>query len=366
MPEGLRYDAAALQDFVRRCLLAAGARGADAIAVADVLVAADLRGVASHGVARLRRYVEGLRSGGINAHPNTSTISESAATILIDADHGLGQPVSIAAMQAAIAKGRENGVGVAIVANSNHFGIAGFYTSLALDHGMIGVASTNASPQVCPTSGAEAMFGTNPIAVAVPGPGGDDFELDMATSVVPRGKIEKMSWTGEAIPEGWAVDPEGLPARSHDALVSGLKQREGYALLPLGGAGELHGGHKGFGLGLLVDILCGPLAGAGWGRHTYAGGRARLGHFFLALDVSAVRPLAAVRSDLAAMFEELRGSRRARGAARIRVAGERRRELESRNRADGIAVDAAVVEELRAVSRIVNVELPTTSSTGRP
>ncbi|HEY0190663.1 MAG TPA: Ldh family oxidoreductase [Kofleriaceae bacterium] len=323
-----------------------------------MLIAADLRGIASHGVARARRYVDGLRSGAINPRPVPATLAETAAMIAIDADNGLGQPAAIAAMRAAITKAAATGVGVATVARSNHFGIAGYYTSLALERGMIGVASTNASPQVCPTSGAEAMFGTNPIAAAVPGEAGDDFELDMATSVVPRGKLERMAWAGEPIPDGWAIAPDGSAAQRHATLVAGLKQRAGFALLPLGGAGEQHGGHKGYGLGLLVELLCGPLAGAAWGRHTYASGTAGLGHWFLALDVAALRPLAAVRGEVAAMFAELRGSRPAAGAPPIRIAGERRRDREAHHRARGVPLYPEVVDDLRAVGGSVGVALP--------
>lgn len=349
-----------LASFVAECLVAVGASRAEASEVSDVLVAADLKGISSHGVARLFRYVEGIETGAIAANAETVVVQESAATAVLDAQNGLGQPASIRAMRLAMNKASCVGAGVVAVRNSNHFGIAGYYASLAVDRGMVGIAMTNASPQVCATFGAEPVFGTNPVAVGVPGVGGDDFLLDMATSVVPRGKLERMALSGETIPEGWAIDPAGSMATEHAALIAGLKNRDGYAILPLGGAGERFGGHKGFGLGLGVDLLCGPLAGAAWGRHVYGPEGARLGHLFVAIDTAAFGDPETIRAQVASLIGETRGTRRVHGASRIYTAGEKERAHERESRQNGIRLQNKIAQSLRSLAGRLGVPFPTT------
>jgi LDH2 family malate/lactate/ureidoglycolate dehydrogenase len=347
--------AGALKAFVSACLTTVGVTEQDAAVVADVLVAADLRGVESHGVARLRRYVDGIRQGKIRAERSLSIVRENAATAVLDAGNGLGQPASVAAMELAIAKAGQVGLGAVAVRRSNHFGIAGYYAMLALEHGMVGIATTNASPQVTPTFGAEPMFGTNPIAVALPAGGPFPFVLDMATSVVPRGKLERLGREGEAIPEGWAIDAEGRPMTELGELVAGLKGRRGFSLLPLGGGGEIFSGHKGFGLGLLVDLLCGPLAGASWGRHVYGPEGADLGHWFAALRVDCFADPEELAAETAALLAEVRSARKIPGESRIYIPGEKEAIETERRLRDGIPLNPLVYEELGRIASEVGL-----------
>lgn len=346
----MRVDHRALHDFTCQCLTAVGVSKEDATVVADVLTAADLRGVDSHGVARLRRYVDGVRDGKILPDARTTVLAETAATVAMDAGNGLGQPAARTAVDMAMAKGAETGIGMATVRRSNHFGIAGYYALRAARQGLFAIVGTNASPQVAPTNGAAPMFGTNPLAIAFPTDADRPFVFDAATSVVPRGKLERLHREGRDMRSGWAVDPNGESTTDIPKVVDGLKAREGYALLPLGGLGESHGGHKGYGLATVVELFCGPLAGARWGRHVYGAEGAGLGHFFLCGQVAALTTLADFQAEANQMFDELRASPKARGQDRILVAGEREHEIEQRRLATGIPLRPAVVTDLARIA----------------
>ncbi|HSF40169.1 MAG TPA: Ldh family oxidoreductase [Thermoanaerobaculia bacterium] len=361
---GAVVPAERLKSFVVACLEAAGVTPEDAATVAEVLVSADLRGVSSHGVARLRRYVEGTHRGKINPRPVLSVVRENAVTALVDADNGLGQPAGVFAMRMAMDKAETHGVGIVGVRRTNHFGIAGYYALLALERGLIGAVTSNASPQVAPTFAAQPMYGTNPIAVALPTSEDGGFVLDMATSVVPRGKLERMSREGLSIPEGWAVDGQGRAVTDLDPLIAGLKSRSGLSLLPLGGAGERFGGHKGFGLGLLVDLLCGPLTGSSWGLHVYGERAADLGQWFFALRVDGFRDPAEFRADATALLNEVRNAQRMPGEPRIYIAGEKEAEESERRRQGGIPLLPKVIRDLAEVGLLVGVPFELTEEGG--
>ncbi|MBQ0825163.1 Ldh family oxidoreductase [Streptomyces tagetis] len=344
--------------FVREAMSRAGSRPEDAEKVARVLVAADLNGVDSHGVARLRRYVEGIRDGTIAADATPTTVTDFPAGAVVDAGNGLGQPAMLHAVHLAVEKARATAVATVTVRRSNHFGIAGHYAALAAREGMLALVTTNASPQVAPTHGAEPMFGTNPLAIALPTHPTRPYLYDAATSAVPRGKLERLEREGRPMLPGWAVDPDGRTETDIPRLVKGLKAREGYALLPLGGAGEDHGGHKGYGLGLLADLLCGPLAGASWGRHVYGPDGAGLGHFVFCVRVDAFMDLDAFRAETARMFEELRSARKAEGQDRIYIPGEKEYETADARRADGIPLRPSVVSDLADIAETLGLPFP--------
>ncbi|MFC0111622.1 Ldh family oxidoreductase [Kibdelosporangium aridum] len=346
----MRVDHQSLRDFTQQCLIAVGVSKQDAEVVADVLVSADLRGVDSHGVARLRRYVDGVRNGLIVPDARTAVLAETPATVALDAGNGLGQPASCAAVDMAMAKAVETGIGMATVRRSNHFGIAGYYALRAARKGLFAIVGTNASPQVAPTNGATPMFGTNPLAVAFPTDPDRPFVFDAATSVVPRGKLERLHREGQDMLSGWAVDPNGESTTDIPRIVDGLKAREGYALLPLGGLGESHGGHKGYGLATVVELFCGPLAGARWGRHVYGPEGAGLGHFFLCGQVAALTTVESFQAEASQMFAELRASPKARGHDRVLIAGEREHDTEQQRLATGIPLRPAVVADLSRIA----------------
>ncbi|MDI7278188.1 MAG: Ldh family oxidoreductase, partial [Anaerolineae bacterium] len=228
-----------LRAFCEEVFACLGVPHEDAVVTADVLVAADLRGIDSHGVARLKRYVDGLRDGVMRPRPSTRVLAETPATITYDADAGLGQPVSARAMRTAIEKATAVGAGFAAVRNSNHYGIAGYYAMMALEADMIGISTTNADALVVPTFSRNALLGTNPIAVAVPAGKSPAFVLDMATSTVPRGKLEVYDRLGKPMPQGWATDETGAGTTDATRALHNLSTRAGGGLLPLGGEGEL-------------------------------------------------------------------------------------------------------------------------------
>ena len=358
-----------LEAFVVRALARYGVPEAEGAITARVLVAADLRGIASHGVARLGRYLRGLQDGYIRPAVAFDIAEPAPALAAIDARNGIGQVVSDLAMDLAVRKARDHGVGIVTVRNSNHFGIAGYYALKAVAEGMVGMSLTNAAPLVVPTHGAEAVLGTNPIAFAAPGPEGAPFVLDMATSVVPRGKLEVYDRSRRQMPIGWAVDETGYDSRNPAQVLRNMVGRLGGGILPLGGRGETFSGHKGYGLALMVDVLCGVMSGSAYGLDvdnlTKPAGPGhdaapRVGHFFLALDVARFMPLDQFCARMSGLFDMLRRSRKALDAARIYIHGEKeqiRTELHERS---GIPIAENVFAALRKIAAECGIDPPRT------
>jgi len=341
----MRVNHLALHAFTRDVFMRLGVPAADADTAAHVLVHSDLLGIDSHGVARLAGhpgYVPGLKRGIIRPEAHPRIVQETASTALLDGDAGLGGVVSTRGMELAIDKAKETGVGIVTVTNSHHFGISCHYAMMALSHGMIGVAMTNAAPQVVPTYGKRALLGTNPLSVAIPAGQERPFILDMATSVVAAGKVEIAQRTGKPIPDGWLVDPNGEPTLDPQALWTGG------ALLPLGSKPEL-ASYKGYGLGVVVDVLCGVLSGAGYSS-VLDPVSWTAGHFFLAMQVEAFRPLAPFLAMMDAMIRALKTAEPAPGAERVYVHGEKELDAEQDRRRNGIPLHPSVVESLRTLA----------------
>ncbi len=359
---GNRVRAEALLDFCVRVFEKMDVAHDDAWITADVLVRANLRGIDSHGVARLIRYVNGLRDGVMVARPVETVVAETPTTATLDAGAGLGQPVSYRAMRKAIEKAGQYGCGFVAVRNSNHYGIAGYYAMMALEHDMIGLSTTNADVLVVPTFGRDSMYGTNPIALAVPAGQERPFVLDMATSTVPRGKLEVYHRQEKPIPLGWATDERGLPTTDPGRVLDNFARRAGGGLLPLGGAGEEFSGHKGYGLGILVEILSAVLPGAAYLTDVYprdANGSplpANLGHFFGAWRLDAFREPAAFKADMDDLIRRLKGGRLAEGATRIYIHGEKEFEEAERRSKDGIPLGARVEASLKQIAADLGVE----------
>ena len=358
-----RISADRLRRFCTDIFIKLGVPQEDAWVTADVLVEANLRGVDSHGVARLRRYVDGLRNGVMVARPNVRVVQETAATALVDGGGGLGQPVSARAMKMALEKAASHGAGFVTVRNSNHYGIAGYYAMMALPQDMIGISMTNSDVLVVPTFGRNAMLGTNPISVAAPAGEERAFVLDMATSTVPRGKLEVYDRLGRKMPLGWATDEKGLATTDPTLVLQNMAGRRGGGLLPLGGEGETLGGHKGYGLALLVDVLAGVLSGAAYADTIYPrspDGRplpANVGHFFGALRVDAFRPLEQFRQDMDDLIRRLKNSPKAEGQSRIYIHGEKEFEAAEERGKSGIPLDPKTVGALRSLSGELDVPI---------
>jgi LDH2 family malate/lactate/ureidoglycolate dehydrogenase len=347
-----------LRHFCEEVLIKLGVPAGDAGITTDVLVLADLRGIDSHGVARLGRYVSGLKEGSMQPTDKSRVIKETKATALIDGGQSLGQVVGKRGMDLAIEKAKDTAVGIVTVRNSNHYGIAGYYSMMALDHDLIGVSMTNAAPLVVPTFGRISILGTNPISLAAPAMNEKAFVLDMATSTVPRGKVEVYNRAGKPIPHGWAVDETGRSSTDPARVLNALAKRLGGGLLPLGGEGEDLGGHKGYGLALMVDVLCGVLSGAATGLQVYADDkRPDVGHFFLAFDPGAFRPIDEFKRDMDRLARELKDSPKAQGQERIYVHGEKSfARMETFRK--GIPLDPKVVQGLKKIGTDIGVPWP--------
>jgi L-2-hydroxycarboxylate dehydrogenase (NAD+) len=331
----------------------------DAQVTTDVLVLADLRGVESHGVARLPRYYNDLKNGWTKPTDQSKIVKETKATALIDASQSLGQVVGRKGMELAIKKAKETAVGIVSVCNSHHYGIAGYYSLMALEHDLIGMSMTNAAPLVVPTFGSTAILGTNPISLTAPAEKEKPFVLDMATSVVPRGKLEVYDRQKKLMPLGWAVDTTGRGTSDPHAVLDALSKRLGGGILPLGGEGEEHSGHKGYGLALMVDVLCGVLSGSATGLGVDVDKtKPNVGHFFMAIDPSAFRPLDEFKRDMDRLARELKNSPKAQGQARIYVHGEKSSARVEKYRREGIPLGGPVVSEMKRVGNEIGVPWP--------
>ena len=337
-----------LKGFVARVLEKVGVAPADAVIVADVLVAADLRGIESHGVARLESYyVSRIRAGQIDPTPTLSTVRETATSLLIDAGNGLGHPVSKRTMERLLDKAAVSGAAFGAVRNSNHYGIAGYYAMMALDRDMIGIASTNTVRYGAPTYGRDLLLGTNPLAFAIPAKEEPAFVLDFATTTVPKGKLEVYTRKEKQLNPGWAIDENGFETLDPKIALKG-------ALLPLGGYGVDNGGHKGYGLGLLVDILCGVLSGGAFGAGlplpTDGPQPGKISHFFAAFKIDGFRDPAQFKADMDTELRAFKSSAKAPGQERIYVAGEIEVEKTAYNRKHGVPIHVKVWDGLQKLA----------------
>ncbi len=337
----MRIPAPDLQRFSVEVLKRLDLPEEEASIVADVLVAADLRGVESHGVGRLHFYVGALEQGLITRPARITVLSEWPALALLDGGASMGQVVSYRAMQKCLDMADRAGMAAVTVRNSKHYGIAAYYAMMALPRGMIGISLTNSRPHAAPTFGTKAMLGTNPISMAVPTGRERPWVLDMATSTIPLGKVELAQRTGHALPLGVAFDATGRPTTDPAAML------DGGTLAPLGGMAET-GGYKGYGLSILVDVLTGVLSGAGYSAMFGGGwGESETAHFFAALRVDAARPLGDFQAMMDALVRDLRESPKAAGQPRIIIHGEPEFEAEEKRRREGIVVVPAVAQQLR-------------------
>ncbi|MBN1540853.1 Ldh family oxidoreductase [candidate division KSB1 bacterium] len=357
----ITIDDVKLLRFVEKVFTSTGLDAVDAHICADNLVCADLRGIPSHGVARLKRYTDGIASGLIQPNNRPEIVMESASTATVDGHAGLGQVVATFATRLAIEKAQASGVGVVTVRNSNHYGIAGYYAQLMLEAGLLGISMTNSAPLVVPTFGKEMVIGTNPISLAAPAGRHRPFLLDMATSVVPRGKLEVYNRENKELPSGWAVDAAGKTTSDAGLVLENMTRRLGGGILPLGGEGELYSGYKGYGLAVLVDILSGVLSGGSYTNRVYAKKEGKslppdVGHFFLALRIESFVPRQTFVDKMDDLIESLTRSARAEGEKRIFIHGEKEFERYERYKKEGVPLQKKVYATLQGIARDLGID----------
>jgi len=352
------FSYAQLFDFTYQVFIKIGCSDADATLATKVLISADLRGIDSHGVARLSGYVRLFEAGRINTKPNIRIVHESPSTAVVDGDAGLGLVVAPFAMQVAINKAATCGTGWVSVKNSNHFGIAGYHAMMALQHDMIGMAMTNASALVAPTFSIERMLGTNPIAVAIPADNEPPFVADFATTTAANGKLEILQRKNAEAPLGWVQDENGNDTTDANAL------KKAGALLPLGSDRE-HGSHKGYALGSIVDIFSAVLSGASYGPWAppfpayvpmpeNMPGQG-LGHFFGAMRIDAFRPAAEFKQHMDNWISRFRQAKPAQAHQQVLIPGDPERVMGEQRMQHGIPVVQPVVNDLNDLSQKLGV-----------
>jgi L-2-hydroxycarboxylate dehydrogenase (NAD+) len=358
MPQTFSYQQ--LYNFTQSIFLKIGCSNADATTATKVLLSADLRGIDSHGVARLIGYVRLWEVQRVNAKAICKIVHETPSTAVVDGDAGLGLVVAPYAMQVAIDKAKNVGTGWVSVKNSNHFGIAGYHAMMALPHDMIGIAMTNASALVAPTFSIEKLLGTNPIAIAIPAGEQPPFVADFATTTAANGKLEILQRKNLDTPNGWVQTKDGEDTNNANTL------KEGGALLPLGGD-VTHGSHKGYGLGAVVDIFSAILSGANYGpwvppfpayvpmpENMPGEG---IGHFFGAMRIDAFRTADEFKQHMDNWITRFRSAKTVANEKQVLIHGDVEREMEVERMKNGIPLLAAVVSDLKGLGEKFEVEI---------
>lgn len=335
-------------------LTGAGVPEEDAKVCAEILIAADKRGIDSHGINRLKPiYYNRIKDGILNPVTNFEIIKEGPATAVIDGHDGMGHVISKRAMQMAIDKAKIYGLGMVAVRNSSHYGIAGYYGLMAEQEGMIGITGTNARPSIAPTFGVENMLGTNPLTFVMPTDEDFPFFLDCATSVIQRGKIEFYARSGKDTPDGLVIGRDGKALTDSDEILKALVAGEA-ALAPLGGIGEDNGGYKGYGYAAVVEILSAALQGGAFLKMLTGMSNGKkvpynLGHFFIAINIDAFTELDEFKKTTGDILRELRNSTIAPGAERIYTAGEKEHLAYLERIEKGVPINEALQNEMKVL-----------------
>ncbi len=344
-----------ITDFVIDAFVGYGIPREDAEICADVLLESDKRGIESHGVNRFKPvYLDRIRDGIQNPVTNFEIIKETPTTAVVDGHHGMGQVIGYKAMEMAIKKAKEYGMGMVVVRNSCHYGIAGYYTSMAAKAGCIGMTGTNARPTVAPTFGVEGMFGTNPLTLGVPTDEAFDFNFDAASSTYQNGKLEYYARIGKDAPKGALVNLEGEAYEGTSADALKAMARGEAALCTLGGPGEEGCGYKGYGFAMFVELLSAVLQDGSYGKALTGkdkdGNKANycLGHFFIAIDTDHFLGEDVCRKKAGDILREVRSAKKAPDAERIYTAGEKEYEVRLA-RKDGVPINESVQKEMLEV-----------------
>ena len=325
--------------------------------ITDILLAADLNGIESHGVQRMVRYDYEISSGMVDMGSKPEVVFETPISAVIDAHNGMGQVVSRMAMQMAIEKAKKVGCGFVTVRRSNHYGIAGYYTEMAAAEDLMGLCMTNTEAIMVPTYGRQPMIGTNPIALAMPADP-VPFSFDCATTVVPRGKFEVFTKRGDPVPLGWGVDENGHDSTDAPRVLANIIAKAGGGILPLGGSSELMGSHKGYGLGVICELFCGILASGMTAERIYKteDGGSGICHSFIAIDYGIFGDKAEIKRSFSEYLQKLRDSDKAEGCPRIYTHGEKEEEAVAVRMKEGIPVLDNTMVEILAICNHLDID----------
>lgn len=329
----------------------------DCESIADVLLESDRMGIESHGVQRLKLYTDSIAMGRIKTGVEPETVLDTPLSAVIDARDGIGHPVSVRAMRLAIEKARQVGAGFVVVRNSNHYGIAGYYSLMAAREGLMGISMTNTEALVVPTFGRQPMLGTNPIAVSMPAQP-HPFHLDMATSVVPAGKMEVYAKAGKALPDGWLIDETGVTSTNPEDFLRIRRTKALGGIYPVGGEGEEHGGHKGYGLSVLVELMTGVMAGGVTSNHVRLVPNVdKVCQLFAAVDYGRLfGDSADIERRFTEYLNELRAAARAAGQETIYVHGDKAFAHKARAAREGVKVNEKTRDEIVAICQMLGID----------
>ena len=336
--------------FCRKAFAGYGFNEEQSAQITDVLLAADLSGIESHGIQRLIRYHKEITGGLVDVKAVPEIVKETPISATIEGNDAMGQLLGVQAMEMAINKAKQVGIGMVAVRNSNHYGIAGYYTKMAAEAGLIGICMTNTEAIMVPTFGRQAKLGTNPIAFSMPA-SPVPFTFDAATTVVPRGKLEVYAKRDGVIRDGWALDENGHPSTDATRVLNNIIGKTGGGILPLGGAGEETSGYKGYGFAMLCEICTAILSGGTTSNYIYkTPGKANICHFFMAVDYGVFGEKEDLEKALSQFLQELRDSNKAEGQERIYTHGEKEFEACQRVKAEGVSVNEKTYAEMEMIA----------------
>ena len=346
-------DATTLQNFMRDVFIGLGVPKEDADIIADVLITSDLRGIDSHGIQRCKMYYDRIKEGIYETNTKIDIIKEGPTTALLDGNCGIGHVIAYKAMKMAIEKAKKYGLGAIAVRNSTHFGIAGYYSLMAIKEGMIGLAVTNARPSIPPTFGSEPMLGTNPLTIGAPTDEEFPFLLDCATSIIQRGKVEVYARINKPLPKNTVIDEKGEFLTNPNKVLEKMLERKA-SLLPLGGKGEETAGYKGYGYATVVELLSAALQDGIYLRETLGivendQKRLKVGHFFLAINLESFVGIDSFKKTAGNIMRDLRGSRKILGEERIYTAGEKEYIAEVKRNKTGIPLNKSLQKDIKTM-----------------
>ncbi len=333
-----------------------GYNDAESKIITDVLLLADLYGIESHGISRIIRYSKTVEKGLVDTKAKAEIVKETPVSLVVDAHKCMGQLASHMAMEKAIEKAKTTGIGISVVRNSNHYGIAGYYAKMATDEGLMGLCMTNSEAIMVPTYARKAALGSNPLAISFPAEP-YNFLFDASTTVVTRGKLEIYNKQSKALPEGWALDAKGIGSSDAQDVLLNIANKKGGGITPLGGLTESLGGHKGYGYGMLVEIFCSILSMGVTSNHTFEGDSTGICHSFIAINPDIFGDRDEIKAHFSKFLMELRSLPLAEGAERIYTHGEKEVEAEKFNRENGILINDVTLGEMDDIAKLLGLDL---------